>query len=205
MIGKLTGLVDSLGDDFAIVDVGGVGYLVHASAQTLARLPAQGQRTTLFVETQIGEDRIRLIGFSSAAEREWFRLLLGVPGVGTKVALAVLGTLDADDLATAVALGDKAAIARTPGVGPKVAQRIVAELKDKVPALAAVDSAHAALRGALADKRAPLPVAEAVSGLVNLGYAEVQASGAIASAMKSAGEGATAETLIRLALKGLGR
>jgi Holliday junction DNA helicase RuvA len=205
MIGKLTGLVDSVGDDWAIVDVGGVGYLVHASAQTLARLPGPGQRTTLFVETQIGDDRIRLIGFLRAAEREWFRLLLGVPGVGTKVALGVLGTLDADDLSTAIALGDKAAIARSPGVGPKVAQRIVAELKDKVSALADIDSAHAALRGALDDKRAPRPVADAVSALVNLGYAEVQASGAIAAAMKAAGEGATAEELIRRSLKELVR
>jgi Holliday junction DNA helicase RuvA len=205
MIGKLTGILDSIGADWAIIDVGGVGYLVHASTRTLTSLPAKGERVILFIETQVREDRIQLLGFTSETEREWFRLLLGVPGVGNKVALGVLGTLKPADLASAVALGDRGAIARAPGVGPKVAQRIVAELKDKVPAFGEVDAAHVALRNALDDAKAPRPVADAVSALVNLGYGEVQASAAIAAAMNAAGEGAPAEKLIRLGLKELAR
>jgi Holliday junction DNA helicase RuvA len=205
MIGKLTGILDSIGADWAIIDVGGVGYLVHASTRTLTSLPARGERIILFIETQVREDRIQLLGLTSETEREWFRLLLGVPGVGNKVALGVLGTLKPADLASAVALGDRGAIARAPGVGPKVAQRIVAELKDKVPAFGEVDAAHVALRNALDDAKAPRPVADAVSALVNLGYGEVQASAAIAAAMNSADQGAPAEKLIRLGLKELAK
>src|SRR6476620_9038152 len=139
MIGKLKGLIDSYGEDFVILDVGGVGYLVHCSARTLQALPAQGEAVTLSIETHVREDQIKLFGFTSDLEREWFRLLQTVQGVGTKVALAILSTLKPADLASAIALRDKAAITRTPGVGPKVAERIVTELKDKAPAYADID------------------------------------------------------------------
>jgi Holliday junction DNA helicase RuvA len=134
MIGKLKGTIDSYGEDFVVVDVNGVGYLVHCSARTLQSLPGQGEAVTLAIETYVREDQIRLFGFQSDIEREWFRLLRTVQGVGARVALAVLGTLKPSDLANAVALRDKAMVARTPGVGPKVAERIVTELKDKAPA-----------------------------------------------------------------------
>jgi len=205
MIGKLRGVVDSYGDDFVIVDVGGVGYLVHCSARTLQALPARGEPVTLAIETHVREDMIRLYGFLTDAEREWFRLLQTVQGVGAKVALAVLGTLKPADLASAIALRDKAAVARTPGVGPKVAERIVTELKDHAPAFATVDPAVARLSGAVDERRAPQPVADAVSALVNLGYGQPQAAAAIAAAARVAGEGAEARTLIRLGLKELGK
>lgn len=205
MIGKLKGLVDSYGDDHVIVDVGGVGYQVSCAARTLQALPRPGEAVVLSIETYVREDQIRLFGFRNDAEREWFRLLQTVQGVGAKVALAVLGTLSPADLANAIALRDKAAVSRTPGVGPKVAERIVTELKDKVPAFATVDPAVVQLSGAVEERRAPQPVADAISALVNLGYGQPQASAAIASAMRNV-EG-TAETgqLIRLALKELSR
>jgi Holliday junction DNA helicase RuvA len=131
MIGKLKGLIDSYAEDFVILDVGGVGYQVHCSARTLQALPKPGEAAVLSIETYVREDQIKLFGFRSDVEREWFRLLQTVQGVGAKVALAVLGTLPPSDLANAIALRDKAAVARTPGVGPKVAERIVTELKDK--------------------------------------------------------------------------
>src|SRR5471030_2285742 len=131
MIGKLKGVIDSYGEDFIVLDVQGVGYLVHCSARTLQALPAPGQAATLSIETYVREDQIKLFGFLSDAERQWFRLLQTVQGVGAKVALAVLSTLPPSELANAIALRDKAAVARTPGVGPKVAERIVTELKDK--------------------------------------------------------------------------
>src|SRR3954463_4008015 len=136
MIGKLKGIVDSYGEDAEIVDVGGVGYLAHCSPSTLQALPAKGPPVTLAIETHVREDQIKLFGFMSDTEREWFRLLQTVQGVGAKVALSVLGTLRPSELGTAVAMRDKATVARTPGVGPKVAERIVTELKDKAPALA---------------------------------------------------------------------
>jgi len=205
VIGKLRGVIDSYGEDFVIVDVGGVGYLVHCSARTLQALPAAGDAVTLSIETHVREDQIRLFGFHSDVEREWFRLLQTVQGVGAKVALSVLGTLKPADLATAVATRDKAMIARSPGVGPKVAERIVNELKDKAPALTNVDPAVIRLTGAIDDKRAPRPVADAVSALVNLGYAPPQAAAAIAAASRAAGEGTDAASLIRLGLKELSR
>jgi Holliday junction DNA helicase RuvA len=205
MIGKLTGVVDSFGEDFVILDVNGVGYLVTCSAKTLEALPMRGERSTLFIETQIREDQIRLLGFMSEVEREWFRLLLTVQGVGPKVALAVLGTLNVSELASAVALQDKAMIARTPGVGPKVAARIAAELKDRAPGIVGVDMGVIRLQSELGDKIAPRPAADAVSALVNLGYGQMQASAAIASAMREAGDGAETARLIRLGLKELSR
>jgi Holliday junction DNA helicase RuvA len=205
MIGKLRGIIDSYGDDFVIVDVNGVGYLVHCSARTLQILPAQGEAVTLSIETHVREDQIRLFGFTSELEREWFRLLQTVQGVGTKVALAILSTLKPAELASAIALRDKAAITRAPGVGPKVGERIVTELKDKAPAFANVDPAVVRLSGEIEDKRAPRPVADAVSALVNLGYGQPQAAAAIAAASREAGEGAEARVLIRLGLKELGK
>jgi Holliday junction DNA helicase RuvA len=205
MIAKLKGIIDSYGEDFVIVDINGVGYLVHCSARTLQSLPAQGEAVTLAIETYVREDAIRLFGFQSDVEREWFRLLQTVQGVGARVALAVLGTLKPADLANAVAMRDKAMVARTPGVGPKVAERIVTELKDKAPAFADIDPAVIRLSGAVEEKRAPQPVADAVSALVNLGYGQPQAAAAIAAATRSAGEGADAARLIRLGLKELAR
>jgi Holliday junction DNA helicase RuvA len=205
MIGKLKGLIDTYGQDFVIVDVGGVGYLVHCSARTLQALPAQGDAVTLSIETHVREDQIRLFGFLSDGEREWFRLLQTVQGVGTKVALSVLSTLKPADLANAIAMRDKAMVARAPGVGPKVAERIVTELKDKAPAYADVDPAVIRLSGAVEDRRAPRPVADAVSALVNLGYGPPQAAAAIAAATRSAGESADTAQLIRLGLKELAK
>ena len=170
MIGKLKGVIDSYGEDSVILDVNGVGYLVHCSARTLQELPRAGEPAALAIETHVREDQIRLFGFLTDVEREWFRLLQTVQGVGTKVALAVLGTLKPADLASAIAMRDKAMVARTPGVGPKVAERIVTELKDKAPAYTDVDPALVRLSGALEEKRAPQPVTDAVSALVNLGY-----------------------------------
>src|ERR1700730_3787226 len=205
MIGKLKGIIDSYGEDSVILDVNGVGYLVHCSARTLQDLPRAGEAVTLSIETHVREDQIRLFGFTSDIEREWFKLLQTVQGVGTKVALAVLGTLKPADLASAIALRDKAMVARTPGVGPKVAERIVTELKDKAPAYTQIDPALVRLSGALDEKRAPAPFTDAVSALVNLGYGQPQAASAIAAAARSAGEGAEVRTLIRLGLKELAK
>ena len=205
MIGKLKGIVESYGEDSIILDVNGVGYVVHCSARTLQALPAQGEPVVLAIETHVREDQIRLFGFLTDIEREWFRLLQTVQGVGTRVALSVLGTLRPGDLASAIAMRDKAAISRAPGVGPKVAERICSELKDKAPAYAAVDPAVIRLSGALEDRRAPQPVTDAISALVNLGYGQPQAAAAIAAATREAGEGADAPRLIRLGLRELAK
>jgi holliday junction DNA helicase RuvA len=205
MIGKLKGVIDGYGEDYVIVDVGGVGYVAHCSARTLQALPATGEPVVLSIETHVREDQIRLFGFLSDLEREWFRLLQTVQGVGTKVALSVLGTLKPADLANAVAMRDKSMIARSPGVGPKVAERIVTELKDKAPAYASVDPALVRLSGAIEEKRAPQPVLDAISALVNLGYGQPQAAAAIAVANRTAGEGANAADLIRRGLKELAK
>ena len=205
MIGKLKGLVDSYSEDFVILDVQGVGYVVHCSARTLQKLPAIGEAATLSIETHVREDMIRLYGFRSDAEREWFRMLQTVQGVGSKVALGILSVMEPGQLATAIATGDKAIVARVPGVGPKLAARIVAELKDRAPAFGSVDPALIRLTDAVEDRSAPQPVSDAVSALVNLGYPQIQASAAIAAAMKNAGDGAEAKTLIRLGLRELAR
>ncbi|HRO01807.1 Holliday junction branch migration protein RuvA [Nitrobacter sp.] len=205
MIGKLKGIIDSYGDDYVILDVGGVGYQVHCASRTLQALPSPGQAAVLSIETYVREDQIKLFGFRTDHEREWFRLLQTVQGVGARVALAVLGTLSPADLASAVALRDKASVARTPGVGPKVAERIVTELKDKAPSFANVDPAAVHLAGAIDDQRAPRPVTEAISALVNLGYGQPQATAAIAAAARGAGENAETAQLIRLGLKELSK
>src|SRR3954451_23175928 len=205
MIGKLKGVIDAYGEDFVIVDVHGVGYVVHCSSRTLQNLPPAGEAAQLSIETHVREDMIRLYGFRADAEREWFRLLQTVQGVGARVALGILSALDPGALATAIAMGDKGAISRGPGVGPKLAARIVAELKDKAPAHTPMDPALIRLTGAVEHRSAPQPVADAVSALVNLGYAQVQASAAVAAALKQAGEEAEAKTLIRLGLRELAR
>lgn len=203
MIGKLKGTIDSYGEDHVILDVHGVGYQIHCPSRILQGLPRAGEAAVLFIETIVREDMIRLYGFGVEAEREWFRILMTVQGVGAKVALGILGILKASEVANAIALGDKATISRAPGVGKRVAERIIAELKDKAPGLATVDQGTIAVSQNVADNVAARPVAEAVSALTNLGYAQAQASGAVAKALQSAGEDATTETLIRLGLKEL--
>jgi len=202
MIGKLKGRIDSYGTDWVIVDVGGVGYHVSCSAKTLSALPPAGEFAEVHTEMLVSQDMIRLVGFSSTLEREWFRLLQTVQGVGTKVALAILSTLSSHEVANAIALQDKAMIGRAMGVGKKLAERIVLELKDKAPAFTAGDASLAKLQ---ADLDAPRPSAavDAVSALVNLGYGQVQAGAAVAAAMKKGGDDQPTEKLIRLALREL--
>lgn len=205
MIGKLKGIVDEYGDDFVILDVGGVGYVCFCSSRTLQHLPRPGEAAVLSIETIVREDMIRLYGFADAEERDWFRLLTTVQGVGTKVALALLSALKPNELASAIALKDVTALSRANGVGKRLAERIVQELKDKAPGFASVDPALVALSGGIAEKTAPKPLADAVSALVNLGYPQIQASAAVAAASREAGEGATTEKLIRLGLKELAK
>ena len=205
MIGKLKGTIDSYGEDTLILDVHGVGYLVHCSSRTLQALPAVGEAATLFIETVVREDMIRLFGFASALEQDWFNILLGVQGVGQKVALAILSTLKPGELANAIAMKDKAAIARTPGVGPKLAERICVELKDKAPAFGTLDSCAVKLAGDLDEGRIKGPLKDAISALVNLGYGPPQAAAAIAAAAKVLGEAAETGALIRQGLKELAK
>ncbi len=203
MIGKLKGVVDSYGDDHVVLDVNGVGYEVFCSTRTLTGLPRPGEAASLAIETIVREDQIRLYGFATNLEREWFRLLTTVQGVGARVALGVLSTLRPGELASAIALQDKGTLARAPGVGARLAQRIVTELRDKAPAFADADPVVLRLQGDVAERRAPQPVSDAVSALVNLGYPQIQASAAVSSAMRKAGEGASAEMLIRAGLREL--
>ncbi len=203
MIGKLKGVIDSYADDWVIIDVHGVGYQVHASTTTLQALPQVGEAAIVSIETHVRETEIKLFGFASGAEREWFRLLMTVQGVGAKVALAILGTLSAGDLASAIALQDKAMVSRAPGVGPKVAQRIVSELKDKAPGLSGGATAELTLQSDLGEGVASAPIADAVSALVNLGYSQAQASAALARSAAREGDEADAQTLIRLGLREL--
>ncbi len=200
MIGKLTGVVDSLTEDGVILDVNGVGYLVQCPSSTLSRLTA-GAHASLMIEMKVSDDAIRLYGFASAEEREWFRLLQTVQSVGAKVALALLSTLSPRDLQRALALSDKAMVGRAPGVGPKLALRIVTELKDKAPAMMLRGEGHEdapviAPRGAEAD---------AVAALVKLGYSESIAATAVARAAQDLGDGAEAGALIREALRSMGK
>ena len=205
MIGKLKGIVDSFGDDWIILDVQGVGYQVHCSSRTLGSLPQINEAAILFIETHVRETEIKLFGFVGENERDWFRLLQSVQGIGAKVALAILGTLTPGDLASAIALQDKAAVSRAPGVGPKVAQRIVSELKDKAPALAGGSAETIGLQRDIGDGVASNAVVDAVSALSNLGYSSEQASKAVSAAVVASGEDADSSTLIRLGLKELAR
>ena len=194
MIAKLTGIVDSTGDGWAVVDVGGVGYLVFCSGRTLSKL-APGQAASLRVETAVRDDAINLYGFADSAERQWFRMLTTVQGVGSKAALAVLTALSADDLAQAIAAGDRGALTRAAGVGPKLAGRIIGELRDKVEiaALGRISPATPATGGwGLGGD-----VGDAVSALVNLGFRPAEALGAVAHAASRLGAGARVEDLIK--------
>ena len=203
MIGKLKGIVDSYAEDHIILDVNGVGYIVACSGRTLQKLPKVGEAVALAIETQVREDAIRLFGFASDAERDWFRLLQSVQGVGTKVALAILSILSPAELTSAIALQDKAAVSRASGVGPRLATRIVAELKDKAPSFGAVDPNIMRLAGEDEAKTSPKPVQDAISALVNLGYGRPQAAGAVAAAVSALGEAAETSALIRRGLKEL--
>lgn len=205
MIGKLKGTVDEIADDHVVIDVHGVGYVAYCSARTLGNLAGAGEAAVLLIETYVREDLIRLYGFGTALEREWFRLLQNVQGVGAKVALAVLGTLTPSELANAIALRDLAMVSRAPGVGKKVAERIVTELKNKAPAFAGDASGAIGLKQELGEGVASAPISDAVSALTNLGYSRDQAANAVAAALKEVGEDADSAKLIRLGLKELAR
>lgn len=202
MIGKLKGIIDSHNMDHIIMDVSGVGYVVFCSSRVLQSLPSAGERAEIFTEMLVRENEIRLIGFASAAEQGYFRLLTQVQGVGPKMALSILGTLTLGELGSALATADKAMIARASGVGPKVAARIVTELKDRIPAFEGVDLSipHASGNSAPLSAGATL---DAVSALQNLGYGLTQAQSAVGKVVKELGEDASAQSLIRAALKEL--
>lgn len=194
MIAHLNGHLAATGIDHAVIDVNGVGYLVGASARTLAALGALGEFVTVHTEMLVSEDSIRLMGFASAEERDWFRLLTSVQGVGAKVALAILSILSPAEVQTAVARADAAMIARANGVGPKLAQRIVNELKDKVGGIALGGGAGAAIPASGAAN-------DAVSALLNLGFKPAEASAAVNAANDELGAGASLDALVRLALR----
>ncbi len=201
MIAKLSGILDGVGRDHAVIDVGGVGYLVRVSARTLGAMPTPGAPVSLLVETMVREDAIDLYGFADVPERDWFRLLLTVQGVGAKVGLALLSALSPGELASAVAAGDKAMLTRADGVGPKLANRLASELKDKAASLGAVITFPA---GDGAGGVPSGPAADAVSALINLGYRRAEAQGAIERALKKLGAGARVEALIPAGLRELG-
>lgn len=204
MIAKLTGLLDSTGDGWLIVDVGGVGYLVNASSRTLGSLPTQGEAVRLHIETVVREDAFTLYGFMSIEERDMYRLLTSVQGVGAKVGLALLSIGDPAMIQTAIAAGDKAMICQANGVGPKLGGRIVNELKDKVAALSLAGvNVNEALAGGAATVAKGGAIDDAVSALVNLGYRPVDAHGAVAKGAMELGEGASVQALITFGLKEL--
>jgi Holliday junction DNA helicase RuvA len=203
MIGRLKGVIDSHGEDFVILDVHGVGYIVHCSARTLQGLPPKGEAAALAIETQVREDSIKLFGFASDVERDWFRLLQSVQGVGAKVALAVQSILGPGELATAIACQDRAAFARAPGVGPRLAARITAELKDKAPVFGALDAGAANAGADVAAAAANPAMNDAISALVNLGYGRSQAAVAVAASIRALGPDAPAPALIKRGLKEL--
>jgi Holliday junction DNA helicase RuvA len=194
MIAHLKGRLEATGLDHAVIDVGGVGYLVGASARTLSAIGPVGEAATLFTEMLVAEDSIRLVGFARIDERDWFRLLTGVQGVGARVALAILSALDTAEISRAIAAQDKTMIARANGVGPKLAERIVRELKDRVGTVALGPGAAAQA----------MPVgagADAVSALLNLGFRPAEAASAVGAAEEELGTGATLDALVRLALR----
>jgi holliday junction DNA helicase RuvA len=203
MIAKLTGKLDSVARDHAVIDVNGVGYLVHCPARTLAALPPSGETVSLAIETMVRENAIDLYGFSDPAERDWFRLLMTVQGVGARVASALLSALNAADLARAIANEDKALLTRADGVGQKLATRLAIELKDKVGTMT-LGQAVAALTPAAAVLPGDAAAADAVSALINLGYRRIEATGAVERALKKLGKGARLEAIIPAGLKELG-
>ncbi len=205
MIAKLKGIVDAVGDDFAIIDVNGVGYLVHASGRSLSSLPRAGEAVGMHIETVVREDAITLFGFTSLEERDMFRMLTSVQGVGAKVGLALLSIAEPVELQHAIAAQDKATVARANGVGPKLAGRIVNELKDKVTNLV-FGSAPVSASGSVSGAAAPAvgtEIQDAISALANLGYRPTDAHAAVAKAAANLGEGATVGTLVPAALKEL--
>lgn len=206
MIAKLTGVLDSQGPDWAIVDVGGVGYLVHGSTRTLSQLPGAGEAVRLHIETVVREDAITLYGFADVAERDMFRLLTSVQGVGARVGLAILSVLAPDALKMAIAAQDKGAVAQASGVGPKLAQRVVNELKDKVAGLAlgaAASTAGGAASAPAGGAGDSSVMDDAVSALVNLQYRPADAMAAVAKARVALGEDADLSALVPAALKEL--
>ena len=204
MIAMLRGVLDSVAEDAAIIDVGGVGYLVFCSRKTLESMPQPGKAVRLLVETHVREDHIHLYGFLQPEERSWFRLLTTVQGVGARVALSIQSVLSSDQLLTAVVAQDKALINRAHGVGPKLAARVVSELKDKVGGIALSGAAEFAVPGAMPAVDG-LPNEEAVSALVNLGFSRTEAFGAVARAGQSLGAAAAVDDLIKSGLKELAR
>jgi len=201
MIAKLTGVLDHIGPEGAVIDVGGVGYLVFCSTRTLGQLPPSGGATRVLVETHVREDHIHLYGFFDAAERDWFRLLTTVQGVGARLALAVLSAVAPDDLTLAIVAQDKAMLVRAEGVGPRLAARIVNELRDKVGGLVlAATNAAAPVAQAASE---PGATGDAVSALVNLGYRRAEAFGAVAAASRRLGGEAKVDALIRAGLQEL--
>ena len=201
MIAHLKGLLVSTGLDSAVVDVGGVGYLVGMSSRSLAALGSVGEAVTVHTEMLVGEEFIRLVGFASEAERDWFRLLTGVQGVGARVALAILSALEPVDLQRAIAAQDKAMVARANGVGPKLAERIVRELKDKVGAIATSAFAIGGSAGTAPLSAAGGVQADALSALSSLGFKPGEASIAVNAALQELGDSATLDALVRLSLK----
>ena len=199
MIAKLTGLLDTIGSDEVVIDVSGVGYLVFCSARTLRSFERVGDLITIFVETHVREDHIHLFGFADQNERDWFRLLTTVQGVGAKVALAILGTLSPDDLVSAMISEDKAALTRAPGVGPRLAVRLLAELKEKSVDLNAIKQPDPSK---ISDDHASL-VSDALSALINLGYGRSAAFSAVALAAQAIGEDVDVEGLVKAALQEL--
>lgn len=199
MIAKLRGLLDSFGADHAVIDVGGIGYLVAASTRTISALGAIGNEVMIHTEMLVSDDAIRLVGFASAEERDWFRLLNSVQGVGSRVALAILSALTSDELHRAVMSGDKAMVARAQGVGPKLAMRIVNELKDRAGGI--ILGSGAAAAAPIAGSHG----ADAVSALLNLGFKPGEASSAVAQAEAELGPDATLDSLVRAALKKVAR
>ncbi|HEY8595534.1 MAG TPA: Holliday junction branch migration protein RuvA [Devosiaceae bacterium] len=203
MIGRLKGLIEAYGDDHVLIDVNGVCYEAFCSSRTLSNLPRPGEAAVLYIEMIVREDMIRLYGFASEAEKAWFRLLFTVQGVGARVALAILSTLSASELASAIALQDKAAVGRAPGVGPKLAQRVVTELKGKVPDLSGIDAGTLGLQTAIGEGAASANVSDAISALTNLGYSGANASAAVARIIAREGDDTPTEKLIRLGLREL--
>ncbi len=204
MIARLKGIIEDIGDDWAVVDVNGVGYLVFASGRTLGRL-AVGEAAVIYIETHVREDHIHLYGFADTLERDWFKLLTTVQGVGAKVGLAIQSVLSNDEVSRAILSGDKAAITRAPGVGPKLAARIIAELKDKVGSIALGQSLKAEVghTAASAAGGAQGAVSDAVSALVNLGYSLSQALGVVSEAAGELGDAADVGVLIKTGLSKL--
>jgi holliday junction DNA helicase RuvA len=202
MIAKLSGILDHIGPEGAVIDVGGVGYLCFCSNRTFGRLPQSGGAASLLIETHVREDHIHLYGFIDAAERDWFRLLTTVQGVGARLALAILSVAPPDELTLAIVSQDRTTLARADGVGPKLAARIVNELRDKVGGLALAATNSAAPVAPLTGVD-PGPTGDAVSALVNLGYRRAEAFGAVASASRRLGDKGTVDALIRAALQEL--